>query len=66
MMARSVFALARILTDGSLDSSFGGDGWLSTDFPGYDDEAYAIALQPDGKIVLAGNSGGFFALARYR
>jgi uncharacterized delta-60 repeat protein len=66
MTARSVFAMARILTDGSLDSSFDGDGWLSTDFPGYDDEAYAIALQPDGKIVLAGNSGGYFALARYR
>jgi uncharacterized delta-60 repeat protein len=62
----SVFALARLYPDGSLDASFDSDGWLTADFPGYDDEAYAIALQPDGKIVVAGDSSGYFALARYR
>src|SRR5262249_46384201 len=48
---------------------FGTDGKLTTDFSGSEDEAYAIAIQPDGKIVLAGDTGASpshdFALARY-
>jgi uncharacterized delta-60 repeat protein len=62
------FALARYKTNGSLDGSFGGDGKISTDFGGYD-YGQAVAIQADGKIVVAGmysNSGnGDFALARY-
>jgi uncharacterized delta-60 repeat protein len=64
------FALARYLPNGTLDPSFGSDGTVHTDF-GSDtlDEAYALALQPDGKIVVAGYSGlsdrSVFALARY-
>src|SRR5947209_18146229 len=61
------FALARYNPNGSLDPSFGSGGRVLTDF-GVDDEASALALQSDGKIVVAGFSDvvGFgFALARY-
>ncbi len=76
------FALVRYNTDGSLDTSFDGDGIVTTDFRtdfsplgNASDMAYAIAIQPDGKIVVAGESTAFtifgpavasdFALARY-
>ena len=63
------FALARYNSDGSLDTSFDGDGMVTTDLFGNQDEAYALALQPDGKLVAAGwasNGGSYdFALARY-
>mgnify|MGYP001132845754 CR=1 FL=1 len=64
----SDFALARYNADGSLDTTFDGDGWLTTDIAFGDDSARAIVLQADGKIVVAGNaySGSHnFALARY-
>ena len=48
------FYVARYRTDGSLDSSFDEDGWLTTDFGVGDDYAYAMALQLDGKILVAG------------
>ena len=50
------FALARYNADGSLDTSFDGDGKLTTDFGG--GVAYGVALQPDGKIVAVGAVGG--------
>jgi uncharacterized delta-60 repeat protein len=64
------FALARYDSDGTLDTSFGSDGKVTTDFSGRRDEARAMALQSDGKIVVAGwsnqvGSGDDFALARY-
>lgn len=66
------FALARYNTDGSLDTSFNSTGKVITDFAGSHDEARAVVIQADGKIIVggAGNpvSGGFadhFALARY-
>ena len=46
-------ALVRYLPDGSLDASFGNAGRLLTELPGI---AYAVAIQPDGKIVVAGDS----------
>ncbi|MBI5842518.1 MAG: cadherin domain-containing protein [Chloroflexi bacterium] len=62
------FALARFNSDGSLDTSFGANGLIVTDFGG-NDAAFAAAIQSDGKIVLAGSSyqSGTqkFALARY-
>ena len=64
----SDFALARYNADGSLDTTFDGDGWLTTDIAFGDDYASAMLLQADGKIVVAGysyNSGYNFALARY-
>src|SRR5438876_1187397 len=65
---RQDFALARYNPDGGLDLSFGSGGRVLTDFGG-DDEAAALALQADGKIVVAGfsDAGGFAlaALVRY-
>src|SRR5207249_1968519 len=62
------FALARYRADGSVDLTFGSGGRVVTDFGG-DDTAFALAVQPDGKIVVAGVSTGGgtmdFALARY-
>jgi hypothetical protein len=39
---------------GSLDTSFGGDGKVFTPFSPQDAGAFAIAIQPDGKLVVAG------------
>ena len=62
----SDFALARYNTDGSLDTTFGSGGKVTTDFSGASDGADAVALQSDGKIVAAGGtSSSDFALVRY-
>ncbi|HEX9990429.1 MAG TPA: S-layer homology domain-containing protein [Chloroflexia bacterium] len=58
------FALVRYNTDGSLDTTFGDGGRVSTDL-GALDKAYAIAIYSDGKLVVAGSARGRFALARY-
>jgi uncharacterized delta-60 repeat protein len=63
------FALARYSVGGGLDASFNGDGRVLTDF-GADDDAHAVAIQADNKIVAAGASDFGpnpynFALARY-
>ena len=63
------FALARYDPDGSLDSGFGAGGTVTTALGPNHDFASALALQPDGKIVVGGLSeqlsGDGFALARY-
>jgi uncharacterized delta-60 repeat protein len=60
-------AVARYNADGSLDTSFGGDGKVTTDFTGTYDAALAVVIQADGRIVVAGTAGGYrtFALVRY-
>ncbi len=58
------FALARYNNDGSLDETFNTSGRVSTDFGG-NDKAYSLAIQSDGKMVLAGASDNNFAVARY-
>src|SRR5262249_45931910 len=69
------FLLARYLADGTLDPSFGDGGYVETQV-GEWGFASAIALQPDGKIVVGGGSyqGDYqgatqvsdeFSLARY-
>jgi uncharacterized delta-60 repeat protein len=50
------FALVRYNTDGSLDTSFDGDGKAVFDLAGNIDEGNALVIQPDGKIVVAGDS----------
>ena len=50
------FFLARYNTDGTLDTSFDGDGWLTTDFGDTDDRALGITIQENGKIIVAGDS----------
>jgi len=62
------FALIRCNTDGSLDTTFDGDGKLTTDFAAGNDHAFDLAVQSDGKIIAAGYAWGTredFALARY-
>jgi uncharacterized delta-60 repeat protein len=64
------FALVRYATDGSLDPSFGSGGKVITDFGGASDSGQSVAVQSDGKIVVAGSSGTNpgnldFALVRY-
>jgi len=61
----SDFVLARYNSDGSLDLAFNHDGIVTTNFAGQTEQAYRIALQPDGKIVSAGWAGSDFALARH-
>ena len=62
------FALVRYKTNGTPDSSFGTNGIVTTDFGG-DDVGYSVAIQSDGKIIVAGynrnNDYYFTALARY-
>jgi uncharacterized delta-60 repeat protein len=60
------FALARYLSDGRLDKSFGKGGKLLTAFGSQTPDYLAgIDIQADGKIVAAGESRGKFALAHY-
>jgi uncharacterized delta-60 repeat protein len=63
------FLVARFGTDGVLDASFGSGGSSTVDFAGGADFGHAIAVAPDGKIVLAGTvSNGstyVFGVARF-
>ena len=60
------FALARYNTNGSLDTSFDTDGKLTTDFGGgSNDTISSVAIQSDGKILVAGTASNGFALPRY-
>jgi uncharacterized delta-60 repeat protein len=65
------FEIVRYNVGGTLDTTFGGDGFAFTDFTVGDDSASAVAIQADGKIVVAGDAAGpgewtsAFALARY-
>ena len=62
------FGLARLHPDGSLDASFGVGGLVITDF-GDTEIAHAMVLQPDGKLVVAGETFSgttALALARYQ
>ena len=63
------FAVVRLLADGALDPTFDGDGIRTTNIAGLD-TAFAVAVQPDGKIVVAGSAGlsainEAFAVVRY-
>jgi uncharacterized delta-60 repeat protein len=49
------FAVARLTTNGQFDTGFDGDGKAAFDFSPHD-YAASIALQSDGKIILAGNT----------
>lgn len=72
----TAFALVRYNGDGSLDTSFGSGGKITTDFFGGSIVAprtnvRAVSIQSDGKIVAAGSAynsatrSSFFGLARY-
>jgi uncharacterized delta-60 repeat protein len=64
------FAVLRYNTNGPLDSSFGGTGKVITAIDTGGDEAHAVKIQTDGKIVVAGaafiaGAGENFAAVRY-
>jgi uncharacterized delta-60 repeat protein len=65
----TLFPCLSFAQPGSLDLSFGVGGIVVTDFPGMRVRSYEAALQADGKIVVAGDSGNSiyadFTLARY-
>nr|ADC36075.1 hypothetical protein [uncultured bacterium 164] len=69
------WAILRYNPDGSLDTTFGNNGVVMTNIGTDSDQAYDIALQSNGKIVVAGRKGiqfypseqrkGNVAIARY-
>ena len=67
----SAIVLARYATNGSLDPSF-GDGGKRVTIHGVDNSGAAVAIQGDGKIVVAGSGSdpgdgaGLALLARYQ
>jgi uncharacterized delta-60 repeat protein len=53
----SSFCVVRLRSaNGTLDPTFGSGGKRAVDFGSDDESVYGAALQPDGKIVLAGDS----------
>ncbi|PYE51073.1 hypothetical protein [Deinococcus yavapaiensis] len=62
------FAVARLDREGNLDTTFGAGGKTQVNFGSGNDQAYAVALQSDGKILVAGfasaGSARDFAVAR--
>jgi uncharacterized delta-60 repeat protein len=54
----------RYNADGSLDTTFSGDGKLTTQV-GIVGGASSVAIQSDGKIVVAGGADNDFAVVRY-
>jgi uncharacterized delta-60 repeat protein len=66
----SRFELVRYESDGSPDTSFGTAGVVTSNLTAGQDSAGAAALQPDGKIVVAGftsipSDGNDYEVARY-
>jgi len=64
------FALARYNPDGTPDATFGNGGQVTTDFVGFEDDAFSVLIQPDGKIIAVGSANDpatfyDFAAVRY-
>ena len=65
------FGTVRYLADGTLDSTFGGDGTVTTNLTSGFDSAWNVAIQSDGSVVCsgvagAGGSHASFAVLRYK
>jgi uncharacterized delta-60 repeat protein len=58
------FCVARLRANGNLDTTFGSGGKRVIRFGGDQEGAFGAALQPDGKIVLVGDSDFRVAVAR--
>jgi uncharacterized delta-60 repeat protein/LPXTG-motif cell wall-anchored protein len=62
----SDFAVARYTTTGALDTTFDTDGKATTDIgTSTSDTGKSVAIQSDGKIVVAGDDSSDFAVVRY-
>lgn len=64
------FLTVRYKADGSLDDGFGDHGAVISDFDSEDENIYSLVVQPDGKILAAGNAyheetGYDLAMLRY-
>jgi len=57
-------AIARLTANGIPDNGFGFNGRITTDVAG-NDYGHSVLLQPDGKIILAGESDAWFTAVRY-
>jgi uncharacterized delta-60 repeat protein len=62
------YGIARFNADGSLDTTFDTDGRQTVDFAATNDVATSVALQPDGRILVAGYSviGGAYGFSMAR
>jgi RHS repeat-associated protein/uncharacterized delta-60 repeat protein len=60
----SKFAIVRYDSSGALDSNFGSGGKVALDVDTGIDKAYDVAIDPNGRIVVAGVSGSKMALVR--
>jgi uncharacterized delta-60 repeat protein len=68
---RGDLAILRLERDGTPDATFGTGGKVVADVAGAADTAYAVAVQPDGKVVVAGSTtttdtGLDFVVARFQ
>jgi len=61
----SDLALVRYLPNGTPDPDFGDHGIVTTDLGTRSDDARALVIRPDGKIVVAGTADENVALAIY-
>ena len=63
------FTLVRFNTNGTLDSTFDEDGIVTTNFQDRRDTGRALAIQPDGKVIVGGQTGegliADFGILRY-
>jgi uncharacterized delta-60 repeat protein len=60
------FAVARYTITGTLDTTFGASGFVTTPIGSSSmDNGHSVALQSDGKIVVGGDGSGVFAVVRY-
>ena len=67
-MDNADYAVVRYKNDGTLDSSFSSDGKVTTNIGWYGGYASSVAIQSDGKIVVAGGCSNFdvdFSVVRY-
>jgi uncharacterized delta-60 repeat protein len=62
----TAFCVARLRSNGVLDTTFGSGGKRAIRFGGEQEGAFGAALQPDGKIVLVGDSDFRVAVARLK
>ncbi|MEI6199977.1 MAG: hypothetical protein WCP83_08585, partial [Actinomycetota bacterium] len=65
LSSSSDIALVRYNTDGSIDTTFGTNGKVTTDFNNSADYTASVALQTNRKIIICGTSGNDFAIVRY-
>jgi uncharacterized delta-60 repeat protein len=60
------YAVTRVLADGTPDPSFDGDGHALADFGTVSEGAWAVTVDGQGRVLLAGSAGAdSFGLARF-